>query len=764
MKRGTVAGRELAVLGFAFSASVFLCVLFRPDLAGGLLFLLFPLPFLAAALLLRGPSRRISALLGAGLLAGCLSFGLWERLVLEKAALLAGETRQVEAVVLEYPKETSYGESVKAEVGRVRCQLYLDGESGLEPGARIALDAHFSLSQEKTGDDYYLSLGLPLFGYADSEPQLLGAARPAVRFFPAKLGERLRRNIRAAVDGETAAFLTAILTGERSELRKDTFFYSMMREAGVLHCIAVSGMHLSFLVSFLAFALGRGKRSSLVCIPVILLFMAVTGFTASVVRAGIMQILVCVSVLLDREYDSPTALVLALALMSAANPYALRNVGLVLSFAATLGILLFSQELSQSLPRLSPERERKFPGVLLRYVRSSLAVSLSAQVLTLPVSAVAFGQIPLLAPLTNLLILWAVTISFGLGLLISILGFFWPLGASVAGWPARVLVRYISAVVKTVGRLPFASLYPDNRMLALWLVLLYGLLLFFRFWPGLRRRLRPCLLAAFSSLLVCLCLGGLLYRQDDLLTGFLDVGQGQCVVLSGRDFALAADCGSLNSSENAGDVAARYLLSRGRTRLDALILSHYDADHRNGALELLRRMKVGRLIVPPPGEDPFALELLQEAEALGVPVDVVAEETAEIAFGKLRGVIVPPLGSGGGNEGGLCMLLSVGEFDVLLTGDASGKTELRLLERLELPDVELMAAGHHGSRNSSSRALLEAAAPDVAVISVGRNSYGLPSEDALRRLLDAGAVVYRTDRGGTVEIAYQERKGARKHG
>ncbi len=763
MKRGTVAGRELAVLAFAFSASVFLCVLSWPDRMRWL-FLLIPLSLLILSFFLWRSTRRLFILLGIGLLAGCLCFGLWERLVLERAARLTGDTRRVEAVVLEYPKAASYGESVKLEAEGVRCQMYLDEESGLEPGMRIALDAHFSLTQEKTGEDYYLSLGLPLFGYADSPPTLLGQADPAVRFFPAKLGERLRRNVRAAVDGDTAAFLTAILTGDRSELKKDTFFYAMMREAGVLHCIAVSGMHLSFLVSFLAFALGRGKRSSFVCIPVILLFMAVTGFTASVVRAGIMMLLVCFSVLLNREYDSPTALALALALMSAGNPYSLRNVGLILSFAATLGILLFSRDLDRSLPRLPAGRERRFPGVILRYARGSLAVSLGAQILTLPVSAVVFGQIPLLAPLTNLLILWAVMISFGLGLLISILGFFWPFGAAAAGWPARLLVRYISTIVKAVGRLPFASLYPDNRMLALWLILLYGLLLFFRFWPGLRRRMRPFLLAASSSLLVCLCLGTLLYRQDTLLTGVLDVGQGQCVVLSGKGFAVAADCGSLNSAENAGDIAARYLLSRGRTRLDALILSHYDADHRNGALELLRRMKTGCLIVPPPGEDPFALELIQTAEELGVPVEIVSGEVEEFSFGVLRAMIIPPLGRGGNNEKGLCALLSVGEYDVLLTGDASAETELRMLERLELPDVELQVVGHHGSRRSSSRLFLAATAPDVSVISVGRNSYGLPSEDTLRRLMDAGAQVYRTDRGGTVEIAYQERKGARKHG
>ncbi len=756
-------GRKLAVFASSFSAAAFLCVLDLPG-EGGWRMLWLLLPLSLCVLILGRRTRFLVLPLLFGFLSGLLCYGVWNHFVLEKAAALTGETRRVEAVVLEYPVPASYGESVKLETEGIRCRLYLDADSGLEPGQRIALDAHFSLSREKTGEDYYLSLGLPLFGYGDSAPEVIGTARPALRFFPAKLGQRLRENIRAATDPETSAFLTAILTGERSALRADTFFYAMMREAGVLHCIAVSGMHLSFLVSFLAVLLGRGKRSSLVCIPVILLFMAVTGFTASVVRAGIMQLMICGSVLLDREYDSPTALTLALAVMTAANPYSLKNVGLLLSFSATLGILLFCSGLDQSLWHLPPRKEWRFPGSLLRYARNSLSVSLSAQVLTLPISAVVFGQIPLLAPLTNLLILWAVTACFGLGLITSFLGFLWPLGAVITGWPARILVRYIAFMVKTLGRLPFASLYPDNRMLALWLILLYGLLLFFRFLPGIGKRLRAFALATVVSLLVCCGLGVLLYRQDSLLVGFLDVGQGQCVVLSGRGFTLVSDCGSLNSSENAGDLAARYLLARGRRNVDALILSHYDADHRNGVEELMRRLPVRTLFVPPPGEDETALALLRTAEELGVRVVIVSGEEAELQYGDLRGRIVPPLGSGGSNEEGLCTLLSLGEFDVLLTGDASRDTELRLLERLTLPDIEVMAAGHHGSGHSVSKELLEAASPDVAVISVGRNSYGLPSEEALGRLADSGAAVYRTDRAGTVEIAYQQRKGAGSHG
>lgn len=714
---------------------------------------------------LRGRWRRLRFLRWVlpGLAAACLCFALWGQLILRPAEKLAGEERHVEATVMDYPLPAAYGESLTVRIGRVKCRLYLDDASGLEPGQRIAFDARLRLTEERTGEDYYLSAGLPLFAYGRGEAEILGPAKHRWLYLPAKLGKLLRDHIAAAFDTETAPFLTAILTGERSGIRADGFFYSMMREAGVLHCIAVSGMHLSFLVSFLSVLLGRGKHSSLICIPVILLFMAVTGFTPSVVRAGVMQLAICGAVLMDRDYDNHSALALAMAVLTALNPYASHNVGLLLSFLSTLGILLFYEELSKSLFPLPKAWEKKLPGRIIGCGRSSLAVSLSALILTLPVTAVCFGQIPLLGPLANLLILWAVTLCFGFALISALLGFLWMPAAVIVGWPARWLVKYIRLAVTTVGRLPFASLYPQNDMIALWLVCLYLLMAAFRFLPGMQHRLRGFSLAAAVTLAFSCAAGVMLYGQDRLDTAVLDVGQGQCVVLTGRGFTLVADCGSTNSSEDPGDTAARYLLSRGRTGVDALVISHYHADHMDGAEELMRRMKVGMLLIPPPeGEEAEALLAL--AEERGTEVRVVSEEVLELCFGELCATIIPPLGNVGDNEECLCALFSLGDYDVLMTADASEATELRLLERLPLPDTELLIAGHHGSAKSCSKALLAAAAPDVAVVSVGRNSYGLPSEEALSRLSAAGAAIYRTDRAGTVEIRYQGEKGAADDG
>ena len=116
--------------------------------------------------------------------------------------------------------------------------------------------------------------------------------------------------------------------------------------------------------------------------------------------------------------------------------------------------------------------------------------------------------------------------------------------------------------------------------------------------------------------------------------------------------------------------------------------------------------------------------------------------------------IFPPLGVSGSNELGLTVLASAGEHSFLITGDMERATEKKLIETYELPELDVLMAGHHGSKNSTSKELLDAVTPGTVIISVGSNSYGHPAEDTLRRLARAGCDIYRTDRHGTVYLSF----------
>ena len=201
--------------------------------------------------------------------------------------------------------------------------------------------------------------------------------------------------------------------------------------------------------------------------------------------------------------------------------------------------------------------------------------------------------------------------------------------------------------------------------------------------------------------------------------------------------------------------AADYLQTRGGDKLDALVVSHYHSDHANGVPELLRRVEVDLLLLPDVEEgDPLREEILTLAAERGVEVRFVHSDTRLDFPGGQSLTVFPPLQSAGEtNELGLCVLASAGDFDVLVPGDMSGQGEARLLAHTQLPKIEVLVAGHHGSATSTTQPLLDEIQPETAIISVGKNNrYGHPAQETLERLALAGTNIYRTDLQGTVTV------------
>ena len=240
------------------------------------------------------------------------------------------------------------------------------------------------------------------------------------------------------------------------------------------------------------------------------------------------------------------------------------------------------------------------------------------------------------------------------------------------------------------------------------------------------------MLALLLALAVGLNTG--LHQYGDLSVMALDVGQGESVALYTREKAVQVDCGSSNSYISAGARAADQLESMGIHRLSAVAVTHYHADHTNGLEELLARMPVERLLLPEI-QDEYGVRdrLLALARELDIPVTMVTD-TYQFPMDQAMLTIYPPVGAGDLNEQGLTYLCSAGDFDALITGDMAGNTEKKLVERFDLPDIEVLVVGHHGSRYSSTDAFLQQVRPETAIISVGDNSYGHPTQEAMDRL------------------------------
>lgn len=233
----------------------------------------------------------------------------------------------------------------------------------------------------------------------------------------------------------------------------------------------------------------------------------------------------------------------------------------------------------------------------------------------------------------------------------------------------------------------------------------------------------------------------------------LDVGQGQSICLMSGRASVLVDCGGVNSFRNAGETAGAYLLNRGHTHLDALVLTHLHEDHANGVERLLELVRVRYLIMPaePNDDDALLQPLLALAEERGIETVFVGEDMFLDADG-IHLALYAPGETGDTNERCLMCLASLGDFDMLITGDAPEKAENELVYKHDIRDTEVYIVGHHGSKYSSGDALLSSIGADTAIISVGYNSYGHPTPQVLERLAFYGYNVYRTDVDGRVEI------------
>ena len=752
--------RRLAWFAGAFSAAVFLAVYLLPEGA---------LPLLAAAcalgslagLLWRGDRRKRALLAGFGLAAGLLWSGVYAALALAPARALAGTEGTASAVAAGWPRQTSFGSSVlvklEPEEGwTVPTLLYLDDpDPDLRPGDRLTFRADFRMADVIAGErtaNYY-ARGIRLVAYGEGEPEVSRPARPPVTAWPLYAARALEDSVAAAFPAWAAPMITALITGEDAGLSGGT--YAALQRTGLAHVISVSGLHVVYLAGFLGLLLGRGRRrTAVITIALMAFFAAAVGSGPAVLRAAFMQSMLMLAPLAGRENDRATTLLGILMALLIANPYAAASVSLQLSFASVAGIYLFTGPLNEKFTARLPRKPKGFwagAGVKAgRFVSANLATTLGAMAFTTPLTALYFHSVSLVAPLANLIALWSVTWAFLGGLITALLGLVLPALAAALALPVSLPAAWLLAVTEALSRLPFAAVSTQSFYLKLWLAFVYALLLLYLPGRGRKRPLIPVGLSA-AGLCLCLVLHAASYSAGRLAVSVLDVGQGLSVALTSKGRSALVDCGGSGAAD-AGDVAADYFQSLGMSRVDLVVLTHCHADHAGGIPQLLERLEVGRLILPDvEPEDPLRREILALAEEKGVEV-LLVEDGASVSLGEAELTLYPPLGSGDANEAGLSVLCTAGDFDALITGDMGADIEGRLVKYGDLPDIELLAVGHHGSKHATSEALLLAAKPELAVISVGYNSYGHPAPETLERLAAAGCAIYRTDWHGAVTV------------
>jgi len=484
------------------------------------------------------------------------------------------------------------------------------------------------------------------------------------------------------------------------------------------------------------------------------LFAAAAGFTPSVTRAILMQSLIIIAPLFNRRSDGVTSLSFAMLIILIVSPYAITSKSLILSFSSTLGLLTLSPCIYSAITNAC-DKERgilKYSAVkgVIRFAAASVAASIGGIAFSAPFAAYYFGYVSLIAPITNLVTLWAASLAFCCGLISALIGFVIPAAGPAAASVGALPARFILWIAKLLAGLRYSAVSANDVFVIIWLVFTY---LSFGFTALLRSKKRGyAICAALSAvvLIAALVIPSFSAKSEDALY-LVDVGQGQCVVLRNADAAAVIDCGSSNGNIDAGEVADAFLRQSGVSKIDVVIISHFDYDHISGITTLLSRFKVGTLICPEPSNDTGS-EIVRLATARNCDIIFLTDDDLGqplvIQFGNAELFALAPMYTDANSS--ISVLYDCGDWEALITGDNDAAHEYLLCDVYDLPDIEVLVAGHHGSNTSTCDYLLETVTPETALISVGKNTYGHPSEKVVERLWAHGITVYTTLQNGTI--------------
>ena len=544
--------------------------------------------------------------------------------------------------------------------------------------------------------------------------------------------------------GSYAGIFQAMILGERGNLDAETKMQYQM--AGIMHILAISGLHISFAgMGFFRLLKKAGAGNGVAGAASAFLIYAygiMTGGSVSAMRAVGMFLVLVGAGIAGRSYDLLSAMALSAIVLLLDAPAYLYSLSFLLSFGAVIGIGALTPEICSLL-----NLEKK--------TAKSLAGSVIVWLITLPVALRAYGEVSLAGVILNLLVLPTSGIVLASGIFALPVGLFVIEIAKRVVFPGKCVLFFYEKLCEVVGWIPHSTWIAGSPQL--WQCAVYYVMLGVAF-MGVKWGKK-----AASVALVILAVVFLGYHSRNGLTiTCLDIGQGDCCVLKmpgGENFLI--DGGSSNKKNTAVCQILPYLKNQGIATLDGIFVSHTDQDHISGIEELLElcaqnlaTVRVKNLILPDwntTGEEYEKLKML--AEQTGILVQTAREGNLLKTKEAQIEILAPENGADGSdtNEDGMVMEVHFGKFRGLFTGDIGAETEKKLLDSME--DVDFLKVAHHGSKYSTCQGFLDVVSPEIAVISCSaKNTYGHPSADTIKRLEDCGAQVEYTMKNGAITV------------
>ena len=542
---------------------------------------------------------------------------------------------------------------------------------------------------------------------------------------------------------DLASIIIGILIGDKSGM--DGRVIEDFQNANLSHLIVVSGAHFIYVVGFLEYIckfLKNKRKSQVFLIIGILFFMRLTQYTPSVVRAGIMTIMAILSSVFKRKSDIYTNLAISSLVLIIKNPYSIFDIGAILSFSGVLGIAYFQDKFKLIY--------QNYEGRFLWFL-DSISITVAANIFIIPIMVYYYNTISftfiianlVVAPLLGvLIILGFITFIFKFKFLIVLLSF---------------ILRLFFFLVKFMGKLPFSTVLVCYGSF-IFVIAYYFIVYFF-----IKRKM---LLALFTIVVMIIANFNFL-PKNKLYINFVDVGQGDCMLIRYNGMNFLIDSGGGISAEDydvGKNTLLPYLIDRKVYKIDYIIVSHFDADHCRAFLHVMKYIKVKNAIIAKQFKNSrMYSEFLEIANKKKINI-IYVKENDHFKFKDFRIDIYNPndeaIMENVMNNNAILNMLRFGRINILCTGDLEKIAEDAIITRYSNSNIlkaDILKVGHHGSITSTSDDFLKLIMPRMALIGCGKNNkFGHPNQFILNKLSAIGCKIYRTDLNGEISICIDE--------
>lgn len=574
----------------------------------------------------------------------------------------------------------------------------------------------------------------------------------------------IKNKLKSLIPEDINELCIGILIGDRKNISEE--ITNVFKESNLTHMLAISGAHIAYVILGVTMLLSKTeiKFRKTITILFLLFFIGITGGTPSVIRASIMAILTIIASIVQRKADIYNDLAVSAILTLMWNPYTILNIGFQLSYVGTIGIVMFNGKISRILKeklnineaskidRKTKEKNIKlkeklfiFTKKIFIYIIDLFSLTISANLAILPIMALNFHTISLTFWISNILAGPFLGFILILGYITYFISFFSNFLANVISFPLEVALRLLIQIAKICSKLPLNSIIIKRPYL-FEILFYYIVIIIISYHRKIQKNLKMLFI---STIIIILLIGYIIcfFQNQRLRIYFVDVGQGDCTLICtpGNKTILIDGGGSENSNFDVGEnTLFPYLLNRRISKIDYIMISHFDSDHIGGLFYILEHLEVKNIIISKQAEiskNYLKLKSIVEKKKINIiiakqgnRIQIDRDIYFDILFPEEEMILENVL-----NNNSIVSKLVYKNFSMLFTGDIEKETESKIVklysDNLDILKSTILKVPHHGSNSSSTDEFLRLVQPKIALIGVGNNNlYGHPNNEVIERL------------------------------